>query len=170
MATPPKKWLFYCSYLVQRENDCKQVQTCCLLLIFAIFCCSTKSKNELRRKGWRQTDSLRRETAIGFCASHEHQLKFLVCVCLQETRIKNNTDIQFKNYSAYHCPGSVTDGIVHGGVANLVNNSLAHKSITLDTHLQAVAVRVSCHKTITVCSLYLSPSLGWTKRSLRTVI
>jgi len=35
---------------------------------FAIFCCSTKSKNELRRKGWRQTDSLRTGTAIGFRA------------------------------------------------------------------------------------------------------
>jgi len=43
-----------------------------LLLIFAIFCCSTKFKNELRRKGWRQTDSLRRETAIGFRTSREH--------------------------------------------------------------------------------------------------
>jgi len=39
------------------------------------------------------------------------------CVCLQETRIKLNTDIQFKNFSAYHRPGNVTDGIVYGGVA-----------------------------------------------------
>jgi len=61
------------------------------------------------------------------------------------------------------CPGNVTDGIFYGGVATLVNNSLAHKSITLNTHLQAVAVRVS----ITVCSLYLSPSLRWTKKILK---
>jgi len=92
------------------------------------------------------------------------------CVCLQETWIKTNTNIQFKNFSAYHCPGNVTDGIVYGGVAILVNNSFAHKSITLNTHLQAVAVRVSCHKTITVCSLYLPSSLRWTKEDLEELL
>jgi len=60
----------------------------------------------------------------------------MVIVLWQETRIKNNTDIQFKTFSAYHCPGSVTDGLVHGGVAILVNNSFAYKSITLNSHLQ----------------------------------
>jgi len=33
-------------------------------LIFAIFGCSAHSKNELRRNGWRWTDSLRTGTAI----------------------------------------------------------------------------------------------------------
>jgi len=41
-------------------------------LIFAIFGYSAHSKNELRQSGWRQTDSLRTGTAIGFCASREH--------------------------------------------------------------------------------------------------
>jgi len=95
--------------------------------------------------------------------SNKEELKFLLfdfnpaCACLQETKVKPNTDIQFKKLSACHCPENVTDGIVYGGVAILVNNSFAHKSITLNTHLQTVAVRVSCHKTITVCSLYLPP-------------
>jgi len=48
------------------------------LLIFAIFGCSAHSKNKLRRNGWRQTDSLRTGTAIGFRESREHYLKFLV--------------------------------------------------------------------------------------------
>jgi len=105
--------------------------------------------------------------------SNKEELKVLLSdfnlarVCLQETRIKPNTNIQFKDFSAYHCPGNVTDGIVYGGVGILVNNSFAHKSITLNTHLQAVAVHVSCHKTITVCSLYLPPSLRWTKKILK---
>jgi len=108
--------------------------------------------------------------------SNQEELKVLLsdfnpaCICLQETRIKPNTDIQFKNFSAYHCPGNVTDDIVYGSVAILVNNSFAHKSITLNTHLQAVAVRVSCHKTITVCSLYLPPSLRWTKKDLEELL
>jgi len=85
--------------------------------------------------------------------SNKEELKVLLsdfnpaCVCLHETRIKTNTDIKFKNLSAYRCLENVTDGIVYGGVAILVNNSFAHKFITLNTHLQAVAVRVSCHKT-----------------------
>ena len=46
--------------------------------MFAICGCSVHSKNELRRNGWRQTDSLRTETAaISFRASREHKLIFL---------------------------------------------------------------------------------------------
>jgi len=46
--------------------DQTQIGTDMMFIInfFAIFCCSTKFKNELRRKGWRQTDSLRRGTVI----------------------------------------------------------------------------------------------------------
>jgi len=42
--------------------------------------------------------------------SNKEELKVLLtaCICLQETRIKTNTDIQFKYFSAYHCPGNVT--------------------------------------------------------------
>jgi len=78
-------------------------------------------------------------------------------VCLQETRMKTNCDILFKNFSICQCQWNQTDGIFHGGVAVLVNNISAHKNMSLNTcsHLQAVAVavRVSCqicHSPVTV--------------------
>ncbi|KAL5008969.1 hypothetical protein ScPMuIL_014550, partial [Solemya velum] len=45
-----------------------------------------------------------------------------------------------------------------GGVSVIVNNRTPHSPVSLNTNLQAVAVRVTLHKTITVCSLYLPPS------------
>ena len=46
-----------------------------------------------------------------------------------------------------------------GGVALYVNKSVLFSEIKLYTALQAVAVRVSAKKTLTVCIVYLPPSL-----------
>ena len=64
----------------------------------------------------------------------------------------------FKNYSFYNLPGEESNGNSHGGVAILVNNAIPHSHIQLNTSLQAIAVRATFHKTISVCSIYLSPS------------
>ena len=46
-----------------------------------------------------------------------------------------------------------------GGVAVLVNNAVPHHLVKLDTTLQAIAVNISLNKTITLCSIYLPPTL-----------
>ena len=43
------------------------------------------------------------------------------------------------------------NGIAHGGIAMLIKNSTPHKQIQLNTSLQAIAVRTTLHKTVTVC-------------------
>ena len=43
---------------------------------------------------------------------------------------------------------------------------IPHQEITLRTSLQAVAVRATCFKTVTVCSIYLPPSLKWRKADI----
>ena len=40
-----------------------------------------------------------------------------------------------------------------------INKSFLFDEIKIDTDLQAVAVRVSAKKTLTVCNIYLPPSL-----------
>ena len=50
------------------------------------------------------------------------------------------------------------NGTVHGGIAILINNAIPHSHIQLNTSLQAIAVRATCHKTISVCCIYLSLS------------
>ena len=44
-----------------------------------------------------------------------------------------------------------------GGVSILVNENVPQSIVTLSTNLQAVAVKVTAHKTITLCSVYLPP-------------
>ena len=46
-----------------------------------------------------------------------------------------------------------------GGVTLYIDKSVLFSEIKLDTDLQAVAVRVSAKKTVTVCNVYLPPSL-----------
>ena len=46
-----------------------------------------------------------------------------------------------------------------GGATLYINKSVLFSEIKLDTDLQAVAVRVSAKKTLTVCNIYLPPSL-----------
>ena len=44
------------------------------------------------------------------------------------------------------------------GVSVLVNNNIPHKQVQLNTAIQAVVVRLTLHKDITLCSIYLSPN------------
>jgi len=81
-----------------------------------------------------------------------------ILVSLQETFLKPNKIATFKNYSVYNLSSEESNGIIHGGIAILVNNAVPHSQIQLNTSLQAIAVRATCHKTISVCSFYLSPS------------
>jgi len=83
-----------------------------------------------------------------------------VLVSLQETFLKPDKIATFKNYSLYNLPSEESNGTIHGGIAilHVVNSAVPHSQIQLNTSLQAIAVRATCHKTISVCSIYLSPS------------
>ena len=80
-----------------------------------------------------------------------------VAVCLQETFLRDSDKFSLKYHACYfkHCGGGDK---ASGGVAVIVNNSVPHHSIKLDSSLQAVAVSISLNKTITLCSVYLPPS------------
>ena len=81
-----------------------------------------------------------------------------VAVCLQETFLKGFDKFTLKYHSCYFTHCSYNDK-ASGGVAIIVNNSVPHRPINLVTTLQAVAVNISFNKTITLCSIYLPPSL-----------
>ena len=79
-------------------------------------------------------------------------------VCLQETNLKPNTNINFKNYSIINCFGPANNERACWGVSILVKDGTPHQQITLNTTLQAVAVNINCHRPMTICSVYLPPS------------
>jgi len=91
---------------------------------------------------------------LNIVLSHLHSSIF----CLQETFLKKSKIYTFKGFCCYHSYATEVNGIAHGGSSILIKSSTPHAQIGLRTNLQAVAVRVTCHKTITVCSIYLPPS------------
>jgi len=62
------------------------------------------------------------------------------------------------------------NGTLHGGVAILVKNTTPHQQLHISTGLHAIALRATCHKTITICSIYLSPSTAYSINKLETLI
>src|ERR1041384_1433544 len=79
-----------------------------------------------------------------------------VALCLQETYLLDPLSFD-RHYTTLIKQAHITGARPHGGVSILVNNSVPHSPIQLITNLQAVAVRITAHKVITVCSLYLPP-------------
>ena len=91
-----------------------------------------------------------------------------IAACLQETFLKVDEQITLRGYTAYN---KVGDGErAAGGSSVFIKNSIPHKEIDLNTQLQAVAVSISLHKTITLCSLYLPPSQPVRKDSLTNLL
>ena len=77
-----------------------------------------------------------------------------LAVCLQETFLKDTDNITIRGYNLYHkC--QETENTASGGVSILVNENIRQSIVTLNTNLQAVAVKVTSHKTITqfICLL-----------------
>ncbi len=79
-------------------------------------------------------------------------------VCLQETRLDSDK-MTIKNYDAYNkTSNSPTDGRAIGGSSIFVKKGMPHEHLQLNSNLQAVAVKVTLHRNITVCSVYVPPS------------
>ena len=77
-------------------------------------------------------------------------------ICLQETKLGNSPYNPGLNYNIYTM-NPIDGDRAHGGVAIIINKMVQHRSIPLNTVLQAVAVRACFEREITICSLYLPP-------------
>ena len=97
----------------------------------------------------------------GIRANHE-ELQLLLekynpkVVCLQETFIKENNRINLNNYQAYNHLHK--DRLrASGGVSILVRKDVPQNQISIDSDLQVIAVKVTLHKSINICSIYIPP-------------
>ena len=94
-----------------------------------------------------------------------------LAVCLQETFLKNTDNITVRGFNLYHkC--QETENRASGGVSILQNENIPQSIVTLNTNLQAVAVKVTAHKTITLSSVYLPPRnhFNFNPKDLQNVI
>src|SRR5262245_5929157 len=78
------------------------------------------------------------------------------CLCLQETRLQANHTPVLQNYTLLRKDSEQENS---GGVAILVRRQTPHTQVNLTTPLQAVAIRVSLGPLVTVCTVYLPPSV-----------
>jgi len=79
-------------------------------------------------------------------------------ICLQETLLRRPCH-PIRGFCHYHSLASADDmDRPQRGVSLLVRTDIPQHEVHLTTSLEAIAVRVTLHKTITLCSLYLSPS------------
>ena len=94
-----------------------------------------------------------------------------MAVCLQETFLKPTDNITVKGFNLYH-KFQETENRASGGVSIFVNENIPQSIIKLNTNLQAVAVKVTAHKTITLCSVYLPPRnhFNFNPKDLQNVI
>ena len=81
-----------------------------------------------------------------------------VALCLQEAFLSNTSRVSCKHHSIYQSNFNGCDR-ARGGVAVVVSDSVPHRQININTSLQATALSISLTKTITICSVYLPPSL-----------
>jgi exonuclease III len=81
-----------------------------------------------------------------------------IVFCLQETYIKADDPLTMRGFSFVDHYASDAGGKATGGTSILIKEGTPHSIIDLDTTLQAKAVSVSLFKTVTICSIYLSPS------------
>jgi endonuclease/exonuclease/phosphatase (EEP) superfamily protein YafD len=85
-----------------------------------------------------------------------------IAVCLQETLLLPEKDASIPGYT---CLKRHTNR----GSALCIRSDFLFNEIILDTPLEAIAARISNKKTLTLCSLYLSPSKVVTKTDLENL-
>ena len=90
-------------------------------------------------------------------------------VCLQETFLTPDKTMKFNNYTTYCMPAVEANSTPHGGVALLIKNGTHHSQISLNTSLQAIALRITLHRAITVCSIYLPPTAKYDNAVYRLI-
>ena len=76
-------------------------------------------------------------------------------LCLNETFLKGTDNVTFKKISMYNFINNSERA--SGGSSIIVNNAFPHRQILLDSNLQAVAISVTLHRPISICSIYIPP-------------
>ena len=90
-------------------------------------------------------------------------------VCLQETYVKEPNHVTFRNNNRFN-RFAFGDGRGTGGVTIIINNKCPSSQIHLKTNIQAVAVSVTLHQTISICSIYIPPRSKIVEKYLDTIV
>ena len=85
----------------------------------------------------------------------EHDIS---AMCLQETKLGDQTPNLGYNFFFYRS-SPLIGARAQGGTGIIVRRSVNHRVVHLNSELQACAIQIFTGKWITICSLYLDPTL-----------
>ena len=88
--------------------------------------------------------------------------------CLQETFLKETDKFGLRGYDHYHSY-SPQENKATGGSSVLVRQGIIHSRVPIDTALQAVAVRLTLHIVLTICSIYIPPTSNLRQTDLQNL-
>ena len=91
-------------------------------------------------------------------------------LCLQETYLKSSDTLSFKGFDTLNkfCVSPV-NGRPIGGVSILIKKGTPYEILTLNSDLQAVAVRATLHRCISICSIYIPPKHKLTQQQITKI-
>ena len=111
----------------------------------------------------------------GFRSQHRDILLLLEkyvpkVLVLQETLLKDQNVTAINGYKGFGFSAAPKDTGVTGGLAFFIHNNVLFSPVNLSTHLQAIAFRVTLHKTITICNLYFPPTSQISENEIENLI
>ena len=89
--------------------------------------------------------------------------------CLQETFLTPNDNLEVRNYSSYHYINNDCQR-ASGGASIMIHSTVPHRKIDLNTNLQAIAIKASLNKSITICSIYIPPNKRISQNDLENLL
>lgn len=90
-------------------------------------------------------------------------------ICLQETHLSSVHNNPFRKYNLYR-KDRRSSLVSSGGVAIVIPQSIPTKELKLKTTLEAVAIRTHIGIALTICSLYIPPTVSVTQNDLFRLI
>lgn len=90
-------------------------------------------------------------------------------LCIQETNFKQDTVSELKGYSNYQKNRTNTEN-ASGGVAIFTKNSILADEITLDTDLEAIAIKIKMPSKVSIGNIYLPYSQPSNLPELKNIV
>ena len=90
---------------------------------------------------------------------------------MQETHFKDTNNVKIRGFDPYFKTSVLeVDGGATVGCFIFIKKGIPYEVLELDTELQAVAVKVSLHKTIAVCNVYIPPHFNVAQSDLENLV
>ena len=89
--------------------------------------------------------------------------------CLQETFLTPNDNLEVRNFSSYNYIKNNCQR-ASGGASIMIHSTVPHRKIDVNTNLQAIAIKASLNKSITMCSIYIPPNKRISQTDLENLL